>query len=212
MAPNRPQFALRPWLLAVLVLPLALISQADTPPGESDNDLRSDSGLTQEAASQETLVQEVLTQAAQAKVAAIFADSGPDIEGQRCLPSRRIRSVDVLDNRTLVFELTRDTHYLVRLKHSCFGLRRDTPISYDIHGSQFCSLDGFRALERWSLDQLVPGPRCSIPSFIPVTEAELALVEDRLDADRAARAEARKAKKAARKAEREAARAKPEAA
>jgi len=45
-----------------------------------------------------------------------------------------------------------------------------------------------------------------------VTETELALVEDRLDADRAARAEARKAKKAARKAEREAARAKPEAA
>lgn len=207
MAPKRPQFALRPWLLAVLVLPLALISQADTPPEESGNDLRSDSGLTQEAASQETLAQ-----AAQAKVAAIFSDSGPDIEGQRCLPSRRIRSVDVLDSRTLVFELTRDNHYLVRLKHRCFGLRRDTPISYEIHGSQFCGLDGFRALERWSLDQLVPGPRCSIPSFIPVTEAELALVEDRLDADRAAQAEARKAKKAARKAEREAARAQREAA
>ena len=207
MAPKRPQFALRPWLLAVLVLPLALISQADNSSAESENDPHRDSVPTQEVASQEAL-----TQAAQAKVAAIFADSGPDIEGQRCLPSRRIRSVDVLDNRTLVFELTRDTHYLVRLKHSCFGLRRDTPISYEIHGSQFCSLDGFRALERWSLDQLVPGPRCSIPSFIPVTETELALVEDRLDADRAARAEARKAKKAARKAEREAARAKPEAA
>jgi len=207
MALRRPQLAIRPWLLATLVLPMALISQADNPFAESENGPHRDSGLTQEVASQEALAQ-----AAQAKVAAIFSDSGPDIEGQRCLPSRRIRSVDVLDSRTLVFELTRDNHYLVRLKHRCFGLRRDTPISYEIHGSQFCSLDGFRALERWSLDQLVPGPRCSIPTFIPVTEAELALVEDRLDADRAAQAEARKAKKAARKAEREAARAQREAA
>jgi hypothetical protein len=207
MALRRPQLAIRPWLLATLVLPMALISQADNPFAESENGPHRDSGLTQEVASQEALAQ-----AAQAKVAAIFSDSGPDIEGQRCLPSRRIRSVDVLDSRTLVFELTRDNHYLVRLKHRCFGLRRDTPISYEIHGSQFCSLDGFRALERWSLDQLVPGPRCSIPTFIPVTETELALVEDRLDADRAAQAEARKAKKAARKAEREAARAQREAA
>ncbi len=204
---KRPQLALRPWLLATLVLPMTLICQADNSSAESENGHHRDSGLTQEVASQEAL-----TQAARAKVAAIFSDSGPDIEGQRCLPSRRIRSVDVLDSRTLVFELTRDNHYLVRLKHRCFGLRRDTPISYEIHGSQFCSLDGFRALERWSLDQLVPGPRCSIPTFIPVTEAELALVEDRLDADRAAQAEARKAKKAARKAERDAARAQREAA
>ena len=66
--------------------------------------------------------QELATLQAQARVDSIFSDSSDAmVEGQRCLPARRIRGVNVLDNRTLVFDLGRDENYLVRLKRQCFG-------------------------------------------------------------------------------------------
>jgi len=152
--------------------------------------------------------QELATLQALARVNSIFSDSSDAmVEGQRCLPARRIRGVNVLDNRTLVFDLGRDENYLVRLKRQCFGLRKNTPISYEVHGSQFCKHDGFRALETWSIGEFVPGPRCSIPSFIPVTDLEKGLVRARVKADQEARVAERKAEKAARRAAKEAAKA-----
>lgn len=149
--------------------------------------------------------QEEETLQAEARVNALFLGStDTTLEGQRCLPARRIRGVNVLDNRTLVFDMGRNQNYLVRLKQECFGLRRNTPISYEVHGSQFCKHDGFRALETWSINQFVPGPRCSIPAFIPITDAERELVRARVKSDRDAKIAARKAEKAARRAERRA--------
>ncbi len=145
---------------------------------------------------------------AQTRVDQIFADAQEvDVAGQRCLPARRIRSVDVLDSRTLVFDMGRDENYLVRLKRECFGLRRDTPISYELHGSQFCKHDGFRALERWGINQFVSGPKCFVPAFIPVNDEERELAKARVRADRKAKIAARKAEKAARREAKKAAQA-----
>lgn len=145
---------------------------------------------------------------AQIRVEDIFSESAkPDVAGQRCLPARRIRSVDVLDNKTLVFDMGRDKNYLVRLKRECFGLRRHTPISYELHGSQFCKYDGFRALETRGFNRLVSGPRCFIPAFIPVNDMERDLVKARVKADRDAKVAARKAERAARRAAKAAAKA-----
>ena len=141
-------------------------------------------------------------QAAQRLVDAIFADDADvaELGSDRCLPARRIRDVDVLDRLTLVFDMGRKDNYLVRLKRQCFGLRRNTPISYEIHGGRLCRLDGIRALETWGFNRFVPGPRCQISSFIKVSEAELELVEARIDAARAPRTAQRDADKAARRA------------
>ena len=154
---------------------------------------------------------EVATQAAQQqedeqRVEAIFADGADMVEigSERCLPARRIRGVDVLDNRTVVFDMGRKDNYLVRLKHQCFGLRRDSAISYEMHGGRLCRLDGFRSIETWGLNRFVPGPRCSIPAFIKLSEAELELVEAKVLAAKAARIAQRNAKKAARRAAKEA--------
>ncbi len=145
-------------------------------------------------------------QAAQQRVDALFSD-GADTQlkaGERCLPARRIRSVDVLDSRTLVFDVGRNQNYLVRLQRQCFGLRKNTPITYEITGGRLCKLDGIRSLENWGGNRLVPGPRCTIPSFIEISQDELELVEARVDADKAARLAERKAAKAARKAAKQA--------
>ena len=139
-------------------------------------------------------------QEAEQRVEAIFADGADMLEigSERCLPARRIRGVDVLDNRTVVFDMGREDNYLVRLKHQCFGLRRDSAISYEMHGGRLCRLDGFRSIETWGLNRFVPGPRCSIPAFIKLSEAELELVEAKVLAEKAARIAQRNAKKQAR--------------
>ena len=145
-------------------------------------------------------------QAAEQRVEAIFADGADmaELGSERCLPARRIRGVDVLDNRTVVFDMGRQDNYLVRLKHQCFGLRPDAAISYEIYGGRLCRLDGFRSLETWGLNRLVPGPRCSIPAFIKVSDAELELVEAKVNAVKAARIAQRDAEKAARRAAKDA--------
>lgn len=139
---------------------------------------------------------------AQQRIRTILAGdaSAPEMQGEQCLPTRRIRGVDVLDGRTLIFDLGRDRNYLVRLNRQCFGLRRNTPISYEITGGRLCRLDGIRALENWGVNRLVPGPRCSIPSFIAINDIERSVVEDRIAADKAAKVAQLKADKAARKA------------
>ena len=60
-------------------------------------------------------------------------------------------------------------------------------------------MDGIRALETWGFNRFVPGPRCTIPSFIKVSEAELELVEARIDAAKGPRTAQRDADKAARR-------------
>ncbi len=144
-------------------------------------------------------------QATQQRVDAIFADDADvaELGSDRCLPARRIRDVDVLDRRTVLFDMGRRDNYRVRLKRQCFGLRRNTPISYEIHGGRFCRLDGIRALKSWGFSRFVQGTRCTIPSFIKVSEAELELVGARIDAARASLTAQRDADKAARRAARE---------
>ncbi len=139
---------------------------------------------------------------AQQRISAIFSDDAnvPEIQGDQCLPARRIRGVDVLDSRTLVFDMGRHRSYLVRLKRQCFGLRRNTPISYEIRGGRLCKHDGIHALENWGVNRLIPGPRCAIPSFIAINDIERSVIQDRIAADKAAKVAQHKADKAARKA------------
>ena len=184
-----------PGLLAGgLAISVAANTLADTPDAQA-----SEAAMPTESVSAEQ-------QAAEQRVEAIFADSADMavLGSDRCLPSRRIRGVDVLDNQTVVFDMGRKDNYLVRFKRQCFGLRRDSAISYEIHGGRLCRLDGIRSLEHWGINRLVPGPRCSIPAFIKVSEAELELVEAKVDAARAARIAQRDAQKAARRAAKEA--------
>ena len=139
---------------------------------------------------------------AQQRISAIFSDdaNAPEIQGDQCLPARRIRGVDVLDSRTLVFDMGRHRSYLVRMKRQCFGLRRNTPISYEIRGGRLCKHDGIHALENWGVNRLIPGPRCAIPSFIAINDIERSVIQDRIAADKAAKVAQHKADKAARKA------------
>ena len=56
-------------------------------------------------------------QAADQRVDAIFADDAEitQLRTDRCLPALRIRDVDLLDQRSLLFDMGRNNNYVVRL-------------------------------------------------------------------------------------------------
>ncbi|MDD9963402.1 MAG: hypothetical protein F4X31_06460 [Gammaproteobacteria bacterium] len=100
-------------------------------------------------------------------------------EEERCLPIHRIREVDVLDDRHVVFRMSRKTYYLVQLPHRCPGLRRNDPVAYEtVNGMSVCSLDAIRGTFRFGPGDSRLGPPCSIPGFQEVTVEQLATLRE----------------------------------
>ena len=100
-------------------------------------------------------------------------------EEERCLPIHRIREVDALDDRHVVFRMSRKKYYLVQLPHRCPGLRRNDPVAYEtINGMSVCSLDAIRGTFRFGPGDSRLGPPCSIPGFQEVTVEQLATLRE----------------------------------
>ena len=106
-------------------------------------------------------------------------------EDPRCLPTNRIRKVDVIDEKHVSFQVSRDKYYLVQFKYRCAGLRRGRPVMYEPRGiNQLCALDGLRGLYESTMGSYTPAMRCSIPGFQSVTKEQLSLLKDALEAER----------------------------
>jgi len=101
---------------------------------------------------------------------------------ERCLTLRSIRRTRILDDQHIVFEMPSDKLYLVRFKHRCMQLRRDSTLLFDARGSRVCQLDTIRASNSFGVGNV--GPPCSIPGFVPVTSEQVALLKESLKSKR----------------------------
>ncbi len=102
-------------------------------------------------------------------------------EEERCLPIHRIREIDALDNRHVVFRMSRKALYLVQLPHRCPGLRRNDPVAYEtINGMSVCRHDAIRGTFRYGPGDTRLGPPCAIPGFQEVTPEQLAAIREAL--------------------------------
>ena len=140
----------------------------------------------QEPAGQEPVVKEPAGEepALPAEVEALLSEpSGPSeyAEEERCLSIHRIREVDALDDRHVVFRLSRKALYLVQLPHRCPGLRRNDPVAYESQsGMSVCTHDAIRGTFRYGPGDTRLGPPCSIPGFQEITVEQLALLRESL--------------------------------
>jgi cell division protein FtsB len=103
---------------------------------------------------------------------------------ERCIPTRNIRSVEVIDEKHVSFQVSRSEYYLVQLKHRCPGLRRGKPILYEPTSHRLCALDGIRGIYDHGLGGATPGMRCAITGFQSVTKEQLVMLKDALKAER----------------------------
>ncbi|HEX8301508.1 DUF6491 family protein [Sphingomonas sp.] len=85
---------------------------------------------------------------------------------QSCISATGADGPRVIDQRTLLY---RDGRRIWRndLPANCPGLDDDDLLIVEIHGSQICRHDRFRANPRGSV---VPGPYCTLGSFTPYTK------------------------------------------
>ncbi|MCY4214785.1 MAG: DUF6491 family protein [Gammaproteobacteria bacterium] len=102
-------------------------------------------------------------------------------EEKRCLSTHRIRDVDALDDRHVVFRMNRKALYLVQFPHRCPGLRRNGPVAYEtLNGMSVCTHDAIRGTFQYGAGDARLGPPCAIPGFQEITVEQLSLLRESL--------------------------------
>jgi len=96
-----------------------------------------------------------------------------------CVSTTRIRSTEVIDDRTIVFYLRGGRVYSNILDHDCPSLLREDLFAYEARGGRLCSSDFIRVLPRSGFGI---GPSCGLGDFHPITLAEAELLESDPDA------------------------------
>ena len=111
---------------------------------------------------------------------------GPDetdySEPQRCIMAARIDRTEVLSDRFIVFHMRGDEKFVVQFEHRCPGLRRNGPTRLERRSSQICANDTIQGLYDMGFGGGSWGPRCMLPKFEPVTEEQIAFIEEALKA------------------------------
>ncbi len=102
----------------------------------------------------------------------------------RCLRTGQIRSTEVLDDKHVVIQISRDRYYLIQMKYRCPGLERGRTIYLDTNANRLCELDSIRGSFPEGFGVARPGPRCSIPGFQSITKEQVVLLKDALRAER----------------------------
>lgn len=86
-------------------------------------------------------------------------------EPQRCISTFANRSMQIVDEDTLVYRDGR-TLYVNRLETACPGMRpQDVLVVRPVTGSRLCRLDTIEPRDRGA--EQFPGPRCALGDFTP---------------------------------------------
>lgn len=96
-----------------------------------------------------------------------------DREGESCVVTRAINSTDIIDDRTIIFEMRGGEYYLNNLAYECRGLRFARGFSYSVSTGRLCSVDTITVLRR--------GNSCGLGTFYPITEEEAELLKAEAD-------------------------------
>lgn len=106
-------------------------------------------------------------------------------EEPRCLQTRRIRRMEVIDDKHVSMQVSRDEYYLVQFQHRCPSLRRGKPVMYEPSGgNRLCQMDRIRGIYDNGLGSFTPGIPCAINGFQSVSKEQLVMLKDALKVER----------------------------
>lgn len=101
---------------------------------------------------------------------------------EQCLPTYRYDSVEILDDKHLLFEDRNGKDvWLNELRAACPGLRPRDTLAFQMRGSSLCKLDRAEVIERILFWQRT-GASCSLGEFHELTEAQTSTVKQALAA------------------------------
>lgn len=95
---------------------------------------------------------------------------------QRCLSTFAYDSVEVLDDRHLLFSNAAGTElWINELRNRCRALARNAALAFDMRGNRVCSLDTARVLAQVVFGRPI-GPTCSLGEFEQLTAAQVEII------------------------------------
>lgn len=108
----------------------------------------------------------------------LASDAAVDYDqSKRCLSLHKFDEVKALDENHILFELHGGNYYLVQLERRCPGLLPQNAVGYEHRSSRLCATDRVRGIG-------VSGsfsPSCQLGRFQPISEEQLALLEEAIE-------------------------------
>ncbi len=81
-------------------------------------------------------------------------------DSKRCISSRRIRRIRIVDDKNILIYLTATHIYHNELQNECYGLKRNGTFSYNSNDGLYCEGDGIGAMSMNAWDDVRPDSRC----------------------------------------------------
>jgi hypothetical protein len=147
-------------------------------------------GLAGCAGSGPSAEQEAAQAKAQETIDQILAAPLPSeeyVKGERCISTMQYDSMEVLDDRHVLFQGTGDRIWLNTLRSRCIGLRRDSTPVIRLRDTQLCDMDTFQAVDDMLGVWTRTSATCSLGTFTRISR-------EQADGIRAALKEARQSR------------------
>lgn len=98
---------------------------------------------------------------------------------ERCLPTFRYDTVEVLDEQHLLFKSRQgDKYWLNKLRQRCAGLRPNDTLYFELRDNRVCSLDMVSVVDRTFFFWQRTGPSCGLGEFHELTEPQAQLIRE----------------------------------
>ncbi len=109
-----------------------------------------------------------------------------DIVPEDCIVSRSIKDTDIVDDKTILFNMRGGKIYRNNLDHKCRGLKREESFMYETKTGRLCDIDVIKVLDDFSgvttngIRPQIVGPSCFLGKFYPISKeaAEILTRED----------------------------------
>jgi hypothetical protein len=98
-----------------------------------------------------------------------------------CLTLSRVKNVDILDNKHLVFQTGVNDFYLNTLPYACNGLRLNDSFLYSTSINQICNVDVISVLNKTGPGYQT-GASCGLGFFVAIDKDEIKMLRDELKA------------------------------
>jgi len=107
-------------------------------------------------------------------------DSGEYFKLEKCIQTQQIRRTYIVDDRTIIFYMSRKKIYMNQLPHRCSGLRIAGTFSYRLTaaGTRLCNIDLITVVRPFG-GLSNTGASCGLGMFRPVTEEEVAMIRNK---------------------------------
>lgn len=92
-----------------------------------------------------------------------------NMDSTHCVRINNIDNIDIINDRTLVFEMRTGSSYRNDLPRSCPGLDDNDTLMYRSSVGQLCSIDIVTVLDDWGFG-FAPGVSCGLGMFHPINE------------------------------------------